>query len=664
MVMSDVGDGDSSSSSFADWRILNVSPGEDAIIIKRRRRRVGCGWMLLRLAIVLSVVLLLSFLLHSPGHPCSLQIFSNPHASSLSSLDETLTSAAAAAAAAEYNDPPNTKTPVHLHLALTSAPSQVVIQFTTVEKGTPVAMYGKQKNNNNNDGEDQKVEGTSTTYSAQDLCGAPANSTEPGYFTSPGYLHTVVLDQLQPNTLYHYQVGIALGQGIVWSEDVYPFVSPPPTALATAQKRTVQQQVVLSPPPPPYSYIVYGDQGTPTENVASAWTALAISKQVSKGHREFLELQHQHYGTSATTSTSRGLKHHRRGHQHHHNDNHSNTTTILMLHAVHHIGGLALARGAAHRWDEWMSLVQLFAARVPLMIAVGSAEYDYHTHHGIAITSDKDPSGANQSYSPEWGNYGNDSGGECGVPVSKRFQMPSTTFRPPSSLSTSSSNKNQTTTADSTTTSSSSSNGVFWYSYDSGSWLHTIVLSSEHNLTIGSPQYDFLERDLQQVNRTMTPWVVLELHRPLYMNQALWADNNVGLELRRSLEPLLHHYQVDLVLSGHYTSSYFRSCPGLFQSQCHNGGPTHITLGTGGAATPNNRTADTDEWYQASWATKTMQNVFGYGRITIYNSSALEFKWIQVNKTTTPTRTSSTNKDDDDDDDEEVALDQYWMFKE
>ena len=53
------------------------------------------------------------------------------------------------------------------------------------------------------------------------------------------------------------------------------------------------------------------------------------------------------------------------------------------------------------------------------------------------------------------------------------------------------------------------------YSYDQ-TLVHTIVLSSEHNMTVGSRQYDWLEEDLVAVNRSITPWVVVEMHRPLY----------------------------------------------------------------------------------------------------------------------------------------------------
>jgi hypothetical protein len=180
--------------------------------------------------------------------------------------------------------------------------------------------------------------------------------------------------------------------------------------------------------------------------------------------------------------------------------------------------------GAAHIWDEWMHMVQSFAVSVPLMVGVGNHEYD-HTRGGAG---GKDPSGIaeDHGFMPEWGNFGDDSGGECGVPTSKRFTMPS----------------------------SNNSNGVFWYSHDFAN-VHTIMLSSEHNLTEGSLQYEWFLEDLKSVNRSATPWLILELHRPLYQSEFFFTQNAVGVAMRYEIEELLMEYKVDLVLSGHYHSS-------------------------------------------------------------------------------------------------------------
>jgi len=424
--------------------------------------------------------------------------------------------------------------PTAIHLALAPDPSTMVVNFVTGGTGSAVAMYGTTDTTN-------KVTGTTTTYTAQDLCQAPANVTEAGKFQPPGSLHTIELTDLQPNTTYHYKVGLAFGQGITWS-DTFRFTSAPVVG-----------------DPTPFSYVVYGDQGCPSKGwgYGGLYTAALTAREVER--------------------------------------------TVLPARAVHHFGDLSYAMGAAHIWDEWFDMIQPFSTRVPLMVGVGNHEYDHTDGGGI----DKDPSGVEtlHGFSPAWGNFHNDSGGECGVPTAKRFTMPQHI----------SSKKN-----------SIASNGVFWYSYDFAS-VHTTVISSEHDLSPGAPQHAWLEQDLQSVNRTLTPWVVVESHRPMYEGEAgHWESNAVGIAMRYEMEDLLHDHHVDLFLSGHY-HAYHRSCSGLYRSQCYNGGPTHITVGSAGA-----QLDDTPHLFSNTWSAKFTNKEYGYGRITVMNATTMNFEFVRA----------------------------------
>ena len=423
--------------------------------------------------------------------------------------------------------------PTNIHLALGNDPTTMVVQFSTGDApngdagrlGTPVVQYGPVDG-----GSVVKNQGTSQTYTANDLCQDPANETGTGKFQSPGTLHVVSMTDLQPLQQYQYKVGLAGGQGIVWSE-TYTFRSPPPVGYKEE----------------PFSYLVYGDQGCPSTGWGEGgmWTAAMIAEEVD-------------------TITS-----------------------------VHHFGDLSYARGAAHIWEDWFHMIEPYTSRVPLMVGVGNHEYD-HTAGG---DNGRDPSGVTEphGFMPEWGNYGMDSGGECGVPTARRFNMPS---------------------------SAANSNGVFWYSFDYAT-VHTIMLSSEHNLTKGSPQYTFLEGDLASVNRTVTPWVVVELHRPLYESELVLPERRTGVGLRMQIEDLLHEYGVDLVLSGHY-HAYLRTCDGLYKSKCNNGGPTYLTVGSAGAI------LDLTLLYPQHWTEKFIRLHFGYGRITVANASALHFEFVRA----------------------------------
>lgn len=159
--------------------------------------------------------------------------------------------------------------------------------------------------------------------------------------------------------------------------------------------------------------------------------------------------------------------------------------------------------------------------------------------------------------------------------------------------------------------SDSAANGLFWYSHEYAS-VHTTVLSSEHNMTAGSPQYEWLARDLANVDRATTPWLVVEMHRPLYESETYWSDNAVAVALRGQIEDLLFQYKVDLLLAGHY-HAYLRTCDGLYRSQCGvAGAPVHITVGTAGVGLDTAGLYANDWTAQVSAGTKAQERVYVY----------------------------------------------------
>ena len=165
----------------------------------------------------------------------------------------------------------------------------------------------------------------------------------------------------------------------------------------------------------------------------------------------------------------------------------------------------------------------------------------------------------------------------------------------------------------------SNGNGVFWYSYTYGN-VHTIMLSSEHDLSHKSVQYKWLENELASVNRTSTPWVLVEAHRPMYNNENVPANTKVGIGMRNEFEDLLHKYDVDLFLSGHY-HAYMRSCSGLYKGKCDNGGPIHITVGTAGAQ------LDNVPLLRVNWAAKYIVE-WGYARVTSVSNNELKWQFV------------------------------------
>lgn len=356
--------------------------------------------------------------------------------------------------------------PTAVHLALTQNVDRLLVHFVTGGVGgTPLALFGTHHHdddrlttatpNNNNNNHTQLATGTTDTYTAADLCQPPANETGPGKFLSPGQLHTVALTGLEANTVYYYKVGLETEPGAVTWSSVYQFT----TALPAGDRTD-------------HTFLVYGDQGCPGVGwgPGSAWVAAMAERESD-------------------------------------------------VRAIHHVGDLSYAQGAAHQWDAWFDMIQPVSAKIPLMIAVGNHEYDHDSGGG----GSKDPSHVEteDGFRPAWGDFANDSGGECGVPTSKRFTMPAT------------------------------GNGVFWYSYDYG-LVHIVVISSEHDLSIGSPQHVWLEQDFRSVNRSLTPWLIVESHRPLYEGEKDWNANSVGVAMRLEMEDLMHDYHVDVVIAGHF----------------------------------------------------------------------------------------------------------------
>ena len=146
------------------------------------------------------------------------------------------------------------------------------------------------------------------------------------------------------------------------------------------------------------------------------------------------------------------------------------------------------------------------------------------------------------------------------------------------------------------------------------------MLSSEHSFEKTSRQYKWLEDDLKKVDRDVTPWVIVESHRPMYMSEYQVYNMKVQIAMRDEFEDLLVEHNVDLFLAGHF-HSYLRTCSGLYRYKCNNGGPTHITVGTAGAKLDNGHLIN------RLW-TESFMEQWGYGKITVYNSTVIHWSFI------------------------------------
>lgn len=426
--------------------------------------------------------------------------------------------------------------PLQIHLAATSSPSEMRVTWTSgavTTLGRSVIQYGVSRTSLS-----RSAAAAATTYAAKDMCAAPATTESPRWFRDPGHVFTGVMTNLTPNATYFYRVGDATSGSL---SDVKQFIVPP--APGTAPTTT------------PMSFVVFGDLAMPTSATGEFRVPGGCGTTMALIERDIV-----------------------------------NTTARAYV-AVFHIGDLSYARGVTYLWDQFGFLIEGVASRVAYMVGVGNHDYGYL--EGKFRNDTRFPP---NPVLEEDGTGGFDSGGECGVPTTTRFVMPTT------------------------------GNGPFWYSVEMGLTHHAVV-SGEHDVRAGSPMHTWLVDDLSRVNRTRTPWLFLHIHRPLYCSETYDSDYRRSLLLRNHLEVLLNEYRVDVVFSGHY-HAYERTCP-VYDERCYYGelnkdvalAPVHIMVGSGGAS------VDSEGYYGRDWSLAALRE-YGYGRVHVYNASHMQFEFV------------------------------------
>ncbi|XP_062174773.1 probable inactive purple acid phosphatase 27 [Alnus glutinosa] len=212
--------------------------------------------------------------------------------------------------------------------------------------------------------------------------------------------------------------------------------------------------------------------------------------------------------------------------------------------SIFHIGDISYATGFLVEWDFFLHQISPVASRVSYMTAIGNHERDYIESGSVYITPD--------------------SGGECGVPYETYFPMPTSAKDKP------------------------------WYSIEQGS-VHFTVISTEHDWSQKSKQYEWMKNDMASIDRSKTPWLVFTGHRPMYSSsKGLFS---VDARFAEEVEPLLLESKVDLVLFGHvhnyerFCSVYRKECKALPRKDRHGidvydqrnySAPVHAVIGMAG----------------------------------------------------------------------------------
>ncbi|XP_075650624.1 purple acid phosphatase 15 [Castanea sativa] len=172
------------------------------------------------------------------------------------------------------------------------------------------------------------------------------------------------------------------------------------------------------------------------------------------------------------------------------------------------------------RWDYWGRFMQNIVSKVPIMVVEGNHEIEEQAR------------------------------GQTFAAYSSRFAFPSE---------------------------ESGSSSKFYYSFDAGG-IHFIMLGAYIAYNKSGDQYKWLERDLANVDRSKTPWLVATWHPPWYSSyKAHYREVEC---MRVAMEELLYSYGVDIVFNGH-VHAYERSNR-VYNYTLDPCGPVYITVGDGG----------------------------------------------------------------------------------
>jgi hypothetical protein len=165
--------------------------------------------------------------------------------------------------------------------------------------------------------------------------------------------------------------------------------------------------------------------------------------------------------------------------------------------------------------------------------------------------------------------------------------------------------------------------GNAYYSFVYGPAKH-IIVSAYSSMEPDSQQHAWFKQELESVDRTKTPWVLVTIHVPLYNTFSLHLKDPQIFAAREHLEPLMVQHHVNLVFTGHI-HAYQRTANVAFE-ELDPKGPIHITVGAGGRqCDAPYRNEDAEPWLLTRDA-----SYFGYGTFQIHNATHADWKWIPL----------------------------------
>lgn len=261
-----------------------------------------------------------------------------------------------------------------------------------------------------------------------------------------------------------------------------------------------------------------------------------------------------------------------------------------------HAGDLSYADCSQNLWDTYGEMIEPLSKRVPWMVCAGNHEIEFNgTDYNNLYTAFEARYQMPYARQAEFGEV------IIKSDINPNINMPYCT---PSIFQ------------------SEYNYGNSFYSFSSG-LAHFIYLNPYSNTNMTSTQYKWLYNDLIQIDRNVTPWVIVIMHCPWYSSNIKHYDDEQTILMRGYMEDLFYNYNVNIVFSGH-VHAYERTYP-VYKNKTDIYGSVYITIGDGG----NLEGLDYKYYTQPSWSAFRNGTQYGHGKLTILNKNNLVWKWYR-----------------------------------
>ncbi|OIV92164.1 hypothetical protein TanjilG_27661 [Lupinus angustifolius] len=166
----------------------------------------------------------------------------------------------------------------------------------------------------------------------------------------------------------------------------------------------------------------------------------------------------------------------------------------------------------------------------------------------------------------------------------------------------------------------SGSDSNLYYSFDVAG-VHVIMLGSYTDFDRESNQYKWLQKDLENVIRVKTPWVVVLVHAPWYNSNNAHQGESESDDMKASMEDLIYQAHVDVVFEGHVHA--YERFTRVYKDKGDNCGPVYINIGDGG-----NREGLATKYIDPQPEISLFREAnFGHGTLDVFNATHALWSW-------------------------------------